>query len=88
MAKTMDFTSEHGNKYTFQKVPPSKWLGILDKSDATGVRNRVVFYGEVLEHVVAIPGGLKIDDFDADDRGGIAELDEVVLAAGRFQSGK
>jgi hypothetical protein len=37
---------------------------------------------------VAIPGGLKIDDFDADDRGGIAELDEVVLAAGRFQSGK
>jgi hypothetical protein len=84
----MDFTSGQGNKYTFQKVPSSKWLGILDKADVTGVRNRVVFYSEVLENIVAIPGGLKIDDFDADDRGGIAELDEVVLAAGRFQSSK
>lgn len=86
--KQMEFTSTHGNKYTFQKVKPSKWLEILDKADATGTRNRVVFYRGVLENVVAIPGGLNVDDFDADERGGTAELDEVVLAAARFQQGK
>lgn len=87
-ARQMEFTSTHGNKFTFQKVKPSKWLEVLDKADATGTRNRGVFYKEVLENVVAIPGGLKVDDFDNEEYGGTAELDEVVLAAARFQQGK
>lgn len=87
-AKQMDFESEQGNKYTFQRVKPSKWLEILDKSDAGGTRNRTVFYKEVLSNVVAIPTALSIDDFDEDGRGGNAELDEVVVAAARFQQNK
>lgn len=87
-AKQLEFTSTDGNKYTLQKVKPSKWLEILDKSDATGTRSRKVFYAEVLGNVVAIPGGLTVDDFDSEERGGNAELDEVITAAARFQQSK
>lgn len=92
--KTKTFTSEQGNVYVFQKVTPTKWLKMLDESEASGRRERARLYPAILSNVVVQPGGLTPDDFDKDPvedepvRGGFAELDEVVTAAIRFQQGK
>lgn len=90
--KTKEFTTEFGNKFTFQKVTPSKWLKVLDDVDQNGSRSRSKLYPAVLENVVVSPAGLAPDDFDDEvnypQLGGFAELDEVVTAAIRFQQGK
>lgn len=91
--KIKNFTSEAGNSYVFQRVTPSKWLKILDDSEAGGQRKRTSLYPAILANVVVQPGGLTPDDFDTDEdaevqRGGFAELDEVVTEAIRFQQGK
>lgn len=80
-AKVKEFTSKNGNKYTFQKVLPSAWLDIVDRTQASEGKNRAM-YGEVLENIVVQPQ-MKIDDFED-----FAELEEVVKAAIRFQQGK
>ncbi|MEK4131989.1 hypothetical protein NYE67_20455 [Solibacillus sp. FSL W8-0474] len=82
-----EFTSEIGNKYTFQKVKSSAWLDIMDEVEANSDKSRRHLYPAVLENVVVQPK-LKVDDFDEDGRGGYAELEEVVTAAIRFQRGK
>lgn len=86
----MQFTSEAGNVYTFQRVLPSKWLSVLDGAEVGGQRSRVKIYPAILENVVVQPAALKVDDFEDEEgtRGGFAELDEVVTAAIRFQQGK
>lgn len=80
-----EFTSESGEKYTFQKVRASKWLDIMDEVEANEEHRRRKLYPAVLENIVVQPK-LDVDDFD--DRGGFAELEEVVSAAIRFQRGK
>lgn len=93
--RTKEFVSEQGNTYIFQRVTPSKWLKILDESEAGGTRSRTKLYPAILGNVVVQPGGLSVDDFDKEVyeegepvRGGFSELDEVVTAAIRFQQGK
>lgn len=87
-AKTMEFKSEQGNVFVFQKVLPSKWLDILDDADATGSRMRKKLYPAVLENIIVQPGALKPDDFDQEPYNGFGELEEVVVNAIRFQSNK
>lgn len=80
---TLEFTSEEGNKYTFQKVAPVEWLDIMDEvedGERKGQRRRL--YGLTLENVVVAPKK-QMSEFDT-----FAELDEVVAAALRFQQGK
>lgn len=91
--KVKEFTSEFGNKYVFQRVTPSKWLKILDESEAGGQRSRVRLYPAVLANIVVQPAGLEPDSFETEEdaevqRGGFSELDEVVTAAIRFQRGQ
>lgn len=82
--KQEEFKSEAGNKYTFQTVLPSKWAQIIDRiSDKHGKLLNSKAMPEMLEHVVVVPNGLKMDDFDT-----WSELEEVAGAAMRFQSGK
>ena len=80
--KTMEFKSQAGNSYTFQKVSPSEWMRILDNAERTGTIRRSDMFPDVLEHVVVQPSKT-VDDFEE-----YAELDEVVKAAIRFQQGK
>lgn len=76
-----EFTSEAGNKYTFQTVLPSKWAQIADQiTDKNGKLLNTKAMPSVLEHVVVVPSGLKMDDFED-----WAELEEVATAAFRFQ---
>jgi hypothetical protein len=83
----MDFTSEYGNKYKFQRVLPSAWIDIVDKTTLpTGKRDRKSYIRELLEHVVVQPK-MSIDDFAGEGFGDFDELDEVVGAAIRFQQG-
>ncbi len=76
------FTSENGNKYTFQKVKPMAWLDIMDDVEANKEHTRRKLYPAVLENIVVNPK-LSIDEFDD-----YAELEEVITAAIRFQRGK
>ncbi|MEK5070704.1 hypothetical protein [Sporosarcina sp. FSL K6-1508] len=79
-----DFTSEAGNKYTFQTVLPSVWAKIADQiTDKHGKLLNVKAMPAILDNIVAVPGGLKMDDFT--DWG---ELEEVVEAGFRFQRGR
>lgn len=76
-----EFTSEAGNKYTFQTVLPSVWARVADQiTDKNGKLLNVKAMPAVLEHVVAAPAGLSMDDFED-----WAELEEVATEAFRFQ---
>lgn len=78
-----EHTSEAGNKYTFQTVLPSKWAQIADQiTDKNGKLLNAKAMPAVLDHVVAVPAGLTMDDFED-----WAELEEVVMAGFRFQRG-
>jgi hypothetical protein len=80
--KTDEFTTELGNKYTFQTVLPSKWAQIVDRiTDKNGKLLNSKAMPEVLDSVVVEPAGLKMDDFEDWE-----ELEEVTMAAFRFQS--
>lgn len=81
--KIKEFTSKTGKKYTFQKVSPSQWAEMLDNGEIMGRIKRTIFYPSVLESVVVQPPNMKMDDFEEYE-----EMDEVVTAAIRFQSGK
>jgi hypothetical protein len=81
-SKTKEFTSEAGNKYTFQKVSPVAWLDIMDEVEAAQGKQRRTLYPKVLENIVVQPK-MTLDDFEE-----YAELEEVVTAAVRFQRGK
>jgi hypothetical protein len=79
--KQEEFTSEYGNKYTFQTVLPSKWAQVVDQiTDKHGKLLNTKAMPAMLEHVVVVPAGLKMDDFED-----WAELEEVTTAAFRFQ---
>jgi hypothetical protein len=79
--KQKEYTSEAENKYTFQSVLPSKWAQIADQiTDKHGKMLNAKAMPAMLEHVVAQPSGLKMDDFED-----WAELEEVTTAAFRFQ---
>ncbi|MFK5708603.1 hypothetical protein [Lysinibacillus boronitolerans] len=78
--KTKEFTSTAGNDYTFQNVPNSKLAEISDiGSDYNGKILNTKMMPLMLEHVVVVPNGLKMDDFDT-----WTELEEVTNAAFRF----
>lgn len=83
--KQKEYTSTTGKKYTFQTVLPSKWAQIADQiTDKHGKLLNVKAMPALLEHVVAVPPGLKMDDFED-----WAELEEVSRAGFQFQrSGK
>ena len=78
----LDFTSKSGEKYKFQKVKPIAWLELMDEAEVNGAPKRAKLYRAVLENVVVQPQ-LTVNDFED-----MAELDEVVTAAIRFQQGK
>lgn len=71
--KTKEFTSEAGNKYTFQSVMNSKQAEIIDEGTGSGgkVLNAKMM-PLMLKHVVVSPPGLEMDDFDT-----WSELEEV-----------
>jgi hypothetical protein len=80
-AKTKEFKSEAGNKYTFQSVLPSVWARVVDRiTDKHGKLLNQHAMPAMLENVVVEPAGLKMDDFED-----WAELEEVTTAAFRFQ---
>lgn len=80
--KTTEYTStEGGNKYTFQTVLPSVWAKVEDKiTDKGGKLLLSVAMPEMLGKVVVSPQGLTMDDFES-----WVELEEVVMAAYKFQ---
>ncbi|KAB7635284.1 MULTISPECIES: hypothetical protein [Bacillus] len=82
-AKQKTHTSKVEKKeFVFQKVAPSTWLDIMDEVDENKATRRRSLYSAVLENIVVQPK-MKLDDFEDS-----AELDDVVLAAIRFQQGK
>ncbi|MFV8517114.1 hypothetical protein [Bacillus sp. SBS7] len=82
-AKQKTHTSKVEKKeFVFQKVAPSAWLDIMDEVDENKATRRRSLYSAVLENIVVQPK-MKLDDFEDS-----AELDDVVLAAIRFQQGK
>lgn len=79
-AKTKEFTSEAGNKYTFQNVMNSKQAEIMDEgTNAVGKVLNTKMMPLMLKHVVVSPQGLTMDDFDT-----WAELEEVTNEAFTF----
>lgn len=79
-AKTKEYTSKAGNKYTFQNVMNSKQAAIID--EGTGLGGKVInvkMMPLMLQHVVVSPQGLTMDDFDT-----WAELEEVTSEAITF----
>lgn len=78
--KTKEYTSEAGNKYTFQNVSNSKQAEIIDKgTDFNGKILNSKMMPLMLENVVVIPNGLKMDDFET-----WSELEEVTGNAFNF----
>lgn len=78
--KTKEFTSKAGNQYTFQNVPNSKQAEILDEgTDFNGKVLNSKMMPLMLENVVVVPNGLKMDEFDT-----WTELEEVTNAAFSF----
>lgn len=80
--KTQEYTSsEGGNQYTFQTVLPSVWAKVEDRiTNKNGGLLVSVAMPEMLEKVIVSPSGLKMDDFES-----WAELEEVTMAAYKFQ---
>jgi hypothetical protein len=83
-----NYTSKSGNEYVFQKVLPSVWLEAMDDVVENGQPKRALLYPMILQNVVVVPGGLKVDDFETNGRNGYPELEEVAKAALSFQQGK
>lgn len=79
-AKTKEFTSKAGNKYTFQTVMNSKQAVIVDEgTNEVGKVLNAKMMPLMLKDVVATPQGLTMDDFETWD-----ELEEVTAAAFSF----
>lgn len=79
--KQKQYTSELGNKYTFQSVVPSKWAEVQDRiTDKHGKLLNSLAMPAMLQNVIVEPGGLKMDDFEDWE-----ELEEVSGAAFHFQ---
>lgn len=79
-AKTKEYESKAGNKYTFQNVMNSKQAEIMDEgTNAVGKVLNTKMMPLMLQHVVVTPAGLTIDDFET-----WAELEEVTNAAFSF----
>ncbi len=79
-AKTKEYTSTVGNKYTFQNVMNSKQAEILD--EGTSVAGKVLnskMMPLMLKHIVVSPQELTMDDFDT-----WTELEEVTSEAFTF----
>ncbi|MGE7988955.1 hypothetical protein [Lysinibacillus fusiformis] len=78
--KRKEYKSSAGNEYTFQNVPNSKQAEIVDVG--TGLHGKVLnsrMMPQMLEHVVVVPNGLKMDDFESWE-----ELEEVTNEAFSF----
>jgi len=72
----------NGVEYTFQKILPREWLRMRDRcKNKHGIPIEEKMYGEVLKHIVVEPKK-SLDDFTD-----VAELEEVVTSAIRFQRG-
>lgn len=81
--KQKEFKTSKGNKFTFQAVPNSTYLEIMDDSTkADGNPAVSKLYSKLLEHVVVQPSGLNVDDFED-----FLELREVCEGALTFQQG-
>lgn len=80
-SKQKEFTSKISkNNYTFQNVPNSKQAEIIDEgTDSQGKILNAKMMPLMLEHVVVVPSGLSMDDFET-----WAELEEVTNAAFHF----
>jgi|GEM_PF-2011564 len=79
---TKKFKSEiSGVEYTLQKVAPRPWLKLMDEWEDKGKTNEKLT-DIVFEHVVVDPK-VSIDDFED-----YAEVEELSMAAYRFQRGK
>lgn len=79
-AKQKEYESKGGNKYTFQTVPNSKQAEIIDEgTNAVGKVLNSKMMPLILEHVVVVPNGLTMDDFETWE-----ELEEVTQAAFTF----
>lgn len=73
----------NGKDYTFQKVTPREWLRMKGRSkNKHGQIIEETFYSEILKHIVVSPK-ITLDDFED-----VKEMEEVVAAAVRFQTGK
>lgn len=77
--KQEQYKSKAGNEYTFQTVPNSKHAEIMDDVVVAGDLKTSRIMKNMLEHVIVVPGGLTMDDFDS-----WTELDEVTGAAYKF----
>ena len=76
-----EYTSESGQKYTFQTVAPSHWANVQDRvTDKNGKLLNALLIPAMLENVIVEPNGLKMDDFEE-----WADLEEVAGAAFQFQ---
>jgi hypothetical protein len=81
--KQKEFKSIGGNKYTFQTVPNSTYLEMMDNSTtAEGKPSLSKLYPSILENVVVQPQGLSVDDFED-----FKELTDVCENALMFQQG-
>lgn len=81
-AKMQEKVTINGTEYTFQKVLPREWLRMRDRcKNKHGQPIEEKLYEEVLKHIVVSPKKT-LDDFTD-----VAELEEVVEAAVRFQRG-
>jgi len=79
-AKTKEFTSKAGNKYTFQTVMNSKQAVIVDEgTNEVGKVLNAKMMPLMLKDVVVTPQGLTMDDFETWD-----ELEEVTTEAFSF----
>lgn len=73
----------NGTEYTLQKVFPSAWYKMKDKSkNQHGVAQEEKLYQDILKHVVVDPKK-KMDDFTD-----LNEFEELMKEATRFQLGK
>lgn len=80
--KMQEKVTINGTEYTFQKVLPREWLRMRDRcKNKHGQPIEEKLYDEVLKHIVVSPKKT-LDDFTD-----VAELEEVVEAAVRFQRG-
>lgn len=80
--KMQEKVTINGTEYTFQKVLPREWLRMRDRcKNKHGMPIEEKLYDEVLKHIVVSPKKT-LDDFTD-----VAELEEVVTAAIRFQRG-
>jgi hypothetical protein len=73
----------NGSEYTLQKLLPREWLRLRERcKNKSGQPVEEKLYDELLEHIVVSPKK-HLDDFED-----MAELEELMAEAVRFQLGR